>query len=587
MAKITQLKERNTGESLYPVTTFESIIKEDSTLQEELDKKVDSSHLQNITPGLNHIPDNGSVDQILTWKSKGEAQWTNLSKAIVGIEQLVAYGVEWDENVADPHLTRIGNMSFHKTLPIQSQLKGCIAQRGKIIYWLDENDWRFRKDPIKCTVSFENDVEFPSGIPNEIRANLGVNQYVKAGTHIGKIESIEGNSVYVVWEEDLGDISNELITITELEIGSRLDGFDGTVKVYCPEFYIKSEIIGTIRRVWLSLVKLDDTWTHQIELLIDAYQDTILNKVPTNMGFLSTLPINSAVSIVNTNDYCRGGQNRSSYDEYLISDVFRTDLGKAIGNIPISFFRTYSRNAGSELLSYDQYKNIFYWLYVIEYANFNCQEVYTEELTSEGYHQGGLGSGVTTWNNDNWNSYNQYTQVVPNGYLNEFGNRTAIKELIIPSTDNSTSITFYVPRWRGFDNTFGNGNTILDGIIISANQENNVWQVYTCQDSSKYTNSLTDDYKYVGDIIAQNGNIKLFNLGNSAHIFPGVIYGNNTTYKCDNEELFNTTSVLRGVTVGGNTYTSTKSGLGYFNIADDINSYWIPYGYRSVNKILG
>ena len=42
-------------------------------------------------------------------------------------EKTLAYGVEWDTTSSDPHLTRIGNMSFHKTLPIQSQLKGCIA----------------------------------------------------------------------------------------------------------------------------------------------------------------------------------------------------------------------------------------------------------------------------------------------------------------------------------------------------------------------------------------------------------------------------------------------------------------------------
>nr|DAU17959.1 MAG TPA: hypothetical protein [Bacteriophage sp.] len=50
--------------------------------------------------------------------------------------------------VADPHLTRIGNMSLHKSLPIQSQLKGCIAQGDKVIYWLNESDWRFRKEAI-------------------------------------------------------------------------------------------------------------------------------------------------------------------------------------------------------------------------------------------------------------------------------------------------------------------------------------------------------------------------------------------------------------------------------------------------------
>ena len=32
-----------------------------------------------------------------------------------------------------------------------------------------------------------------------------------------------------------------------------------------------------------------------------------------------------------------------------------------------------------------------YWLWVIEYANFNSQETYNEELTETGYRQGGMG----------------------------------------------------------------------------------------------------------------------------------------------------------------------------------------------------
>lgn len=58
-----------------------------------------------------------------------------------GLEEVLGYGVQFDMTVADPHLTRIGNMSLHKSLPIQSQLKGCIAQGDKVIYWLNESDW--------------------------------------------------------------------------------------------------------------------------------------------------------------------------------------------------------------------------------------------------------------------------------------------------------------------------------------------------------------------------------------------------------------------------------------------------------------
>ena len=61
------------------------------------------------------------------------------------LQEMLAYGVQWSEDSADPHLTRIGNMSMHKTLPIQNNMKGVIAQKSKIMYYLDENDWRWRR----------------------------------------------------------------------------------------------------------------------------------------------------------------------------------------------------------------------------------------------------------------------------------------------------------------------------------------------------------------------------------------------------------------------------------------------------------
>lgn len=160
----------------------------------------------------------------------------------------------------------------------------------------------------------------------------------------------------------------DLTTITSLEVGSRLDGYDGTVRVYCPNFYIKSQIIGDTRRVWLSTVKIDNTWTYQPEILLDAYRSTVLNVAGATLkangdieeeSYLATLPVNSAISVVNTATYCRGGDNNSAYDKYLEGDettdkdIFRTQLGKPRTNISRATMRTDSRAAGSEMLSYN------------------------------------------------------------------------------------------------------------------------------------------------------------------------------------------------------------------------------------------
>lgn len=546
-----------------------------------------------------HIPSGGHERQILAWESDGTARWDDLANMFTGLEELLAYGVEWDVTVADPHITRIGNMSLHKTLPIQSQLKGCIAQEDKVIYWLDENDWRFRKDATTIAVT-----------PTEDNANvlevasttgLGINQYLRSDDVMARITAVDrdASTITVEWilpEVGEGEEPFDIMTITSLEVGSRLDGYHGTVRVYCPNFYIKSVIDGNKRRVWLSTVKIDNTWTYQHEILIDAYRSTVLNTVPENMGYLSSLPVNSAISVVNTATYCRGGSNRAANDKYLTGadgttiDIFRTDLGKPRTNISRAVMRTDSRNAGSEMLSYDQYKNIFYWLYVVEYANFNCQEAYNAALTEDGYHQGGMGPSITNVDATKWDEYNGYYPLTPCGYGNDLGNGTGLKTIVLPATASEAKSTHYMARWRGFDNPFGDIRTNLDGIIIDAdadNHPNNMNYVYTCQDPEKYADNLNGEgYEKVGEEIHQGGYTKLFDLGDAAHIIPNVMGGNTTQYKCDYHWTGGKNATLRTPLVGGYASHGTLAGLGDFN-SDGGVSYSDAYvGFRSVSRFL-
>lgn len=481
-------------------------------------------HLQNVTNGLNHIPAGGHEKQILVWDEDGKAKWDSLSNVSPGLlEERFAYGVEWDVNVASPILTRIGNPLLHKSLPVQSAYKGCVAQKDKIMYWLDPDDW-----------------------------------------------SKKANGEDAV-----------------------LDGTDGTVRVRTPKFYGKSEIDGDKRRVRISMIKIDDTWTEIPEMLVDAYRSTV-SKTPPAEGFLSTLPANSAVSVVNTTANCRGGGDRSANDTYLNTNPYRSDLGKPRTNAKRSIMRTWARNAGSEMLSYEQYKWIFYWAYVIEYANFNCQATYNEELTADGYRQSGLGDGVTTWDVTNWNNYNRMHPLTPCGFGNDLGNHTGIKDLVIPETVVSgttvASKTFKMPRWRGFDNPFGDAWTNLDGIIIDADANNhpdNMNYVYTTDDPAKYGDTVADMAKMrlAGLDVHETGFVKLFDLGTTGEIIPKVMGGSTTTYKCDYHWAGNRDTTLRTLAIGGNAADSGYAGLSDF--LPGLNITWAnaDLGFRTVNVL--
>ena len=267
--------------------------------------------------------------------------------------------------------------------------------------------------------------------------------------------------------------------------------------------------------------------------------------------------------------------------------------GKPRTNISRATMRTYSRNANSQMLSYDQYKNIFYWLYVVEYANFNSQEAYNATLTGEGYRQGGMGASITTM--DKWNEYNGYYPLTPCGYGNTLGNRTGLVSLTIPEftygTDNTVRAaqTMQMARWRGFDNPFGDLWTNLDGIIIDAdadNHPNNMNYVYTCQDASKYADTLNDSYVKVGEEIHQDGYTKSFDLGDAAHIIPHVMGGDTTKYICDYHWTGGKDRTLRTLFVGGGATSGAGAGLGYFYSSDGVSDAWAHVGFRSVSGFL-
>lgn len=466
------------------------------------------------TAGNKHLPAGGTVGQVLVNSGDGTGEWKDVEPGIdlTGLEDIYSYGVEWDSTVADPTLTRIGNPLLHKSLPVQSQYKGCVANGAAINYYLDPNDWSKKADG--------------------------------------------GNSV--------------------------LDGTDGTVRVHIPKFYGKSGVEGTKRWVRMSTIKMDDTWIEIPEMLVDAYRSTV-----NQTG-------NKAVSVVNTTAQFRGGGNRTANDTYLDTDAFRSDLGKPRTNISRANMRTYAANAGSEMLCYEYYKWIFYWAWVIEYATFNSQATYNAELTADGYHQGGLGPGITDWNNNanGWSGYNGTYPITPCGYCNDIGNFTGIKELVIPETvvDESTTVptkTFKVPRWRGFDNPFGDIWTNLDGIILERTAANQPSSVYTTSNPSAFGDDNTAKGKMTvaGKEIASDGYTKDFDLGSKGEIIPSVVGGSATTYMCDYHWCNAASTSLRTLIVGGSAHGGGYAGLGDFNSNLGVGTVLSLVGFRTLNRI--
>lgn len=57
-------------------------------------------------------------------------------------EDTCSYGIEFDTTVSSPSCTRIGSADLHKSLPIQSRMRGCLLDDdGNVVEYLDPLDW--------------------------------------------------------------------------------------------------------------------------------------------------------------------------------------------------------------------------------------------------------------------------------------------------------------------------------------------------------------------------------------------------------------------------------------------------------------
>lgn len=453
----------------------------------------------------------GAANGVAVLDANGKLVASQIPEAV----EMLSYGVEWDTSVSNPACTRVGNPLLHKSLPIQSALKGCIAVGKDIRYYLNPNDWTQKADG--------------SGASN-------------------------------------------------------LDGTDGYVRVHSSKFYARSFINGTKRQVRFSTVQIDPTWIEIPEMLIDAYRPTIDR---TNGASLKL------ASVVNTSTYYRGGGNRTAYDDYLATDPARSDLGKPVTALTRAVARTYARNAGSELMCYEYYKWILYWMFVIEYATFNSQAPVNNNLTAEGYHQGGLGNGISTMGH--WGTYNGYYPITPCGATNALGNFSGEVAVNIPAftyMDGETEVTvdaqtLYANRYRGIENPFGDVWTNLDGIIIDADcgdtgRGDNLNIVYTTTDPDAFGKTLTDAYHIAGHELHQDGYIGEFDLGETGEIIPSSVDGGSTSKKCDYHYTGGKDTTLRALIVGGNAHDGTGGGLGYFCSNYSVGDSYAHFGFRTI-----
>lgn len=428
----------------------------------------------------NEIPDLSSTNYLANSPSAISAAVT-LDEKIGKLsrnENELWYGVKFDlANSSSPDGVRTGNMEMHRTLPIQSKMRGCtISNTDNTKKYLKANDWTKWEDG--TTSSSDS-------------SGVGVEAFVEIPEHYRLLIATPDNTVEIRMSE------------------YNLPGYTKVEKKY-----------------------------------IGAYEGSVDLHSSSHNNLLRTQVSNTAPIISKT----------------------RTEFQ--------TMARNNNRTNNWNIYTYDAHRDLT-WLFVVEYATLNSQKAFNANLTAEGYHQGGLGEGVTTaW------------AFVPCGTTNSLGNGTGIIEY----TSTNPNRVVNVPRYRGIENPFGNvWKNVID--VVVAGTDNSV---YICKDYTKFstfeggTNPTAEQLIAAGyelqdfkeSTITSQYVKKLVN-NNQADLFPTVV-GNGagaTTYYCDCHWT-SATAAPRTLLVGGSSGNKSDTGLFSLRSYDGLDSSSVSVGTR-------
>ena len=385
------------------------------------------------------------------------------------------YGVRHYFNNGSPDLTRIGDASLHRDLPVQSGMRRCVVNStGDVLYYLGANDSTKKED---------------------------------------------GTSAV-------------------------LNGDDGQVMVEVPEHYRKTSLNAAqgYMDTEISMFPFDGAILVP-RYLVSAYEAT----VDRENNLLS--------SVVNASARYRGGNNNADWD-----GTYRSLLGLPATFLSLGTFRQYGKNRGTGWGCYDwnMHTDIF-WLFAIEYATLNSQKDFNPSLDTAGFHQGGLGRGVSNFSN--WNTYNNNCPIIPCGFTNSLGNNTGVKTFTLNAeqaqaygSEHSES----VPSYRGIENPFGHIWKSADGFLARGTGE--YQEVYISRNRAKYADTINDSYIDMGHDAAAKGYVKYIlasqqSLPQEKRVYGDLIStdvsGSSSTFFCDHHNTAHAEGTIYGALLGG------------------------------------
>jgi hypothetical protein len=261
------------------------------------------------------------------------------------------------------------------------------------------------------------------------------------------------------------------------------------------------------------------------------------------------------VSVINNTARYRGGNNDATKD-----GAYNTLLGRAATNLTAATFGEYARKKGQGWEAYwYAHAAVLSALFRIIFGTRDVQAPVNPNKDADGLYQGGLGVGVTTWNNNTWKDNFNATGFLPTDVGVELGDGCGeVKHPITLKDGSTTSVT--VPVFFGIKNPFGYLWRQQRGIIASKNADGSADVYVAPKLHSTYDMKSLEGLVKAATIPNGNGYIKHLSMNRLSHV-PTVIGGTESTYYADRLTINDAASALSVPLLGGYTAYGSASGL--------------------------
>ena len=147
-------------------------------------------------------------------------------------EELMSYGVEFDTTVSSPTCTRIGNASLHKSLPVQSMMKGCLLDDdGNVVKYLDHSDWTAEtRDGSEGQVMVEIPLHYRKCETDGTKRSVKISTQPLPGFH--KVPKMYVSAYEAALDRTNAKLASVVNTTAQYRGGNNNASYDGTYRSF-------------------------------------------------------------------------------------------------------------------------------------------------------------------------------------------------------------------------------------------------------------------------------------------------------------------------------------------------------------------